>query len=186
MKEEIEKAAEVIRNGGVILYPTDTVWGLGCDPTNDKAIEKILEIKNRPEGKSLIILVPSEAILQRYVKEIPDVCYDLIDAASSPLTIVYPNAQHLSNLITAEDNSIAIRLTKNKFCVELMNRMRAGLVSTSANISGEQTATTLKQVSKQIISKVDYIVNLPEIVGTNVPSQIIKIKTNGEFKIIRK
>ena len=186
MKGEIEKAVDVIRAGGVVLYPTDTVWGLGCDPTNDKAVEKILDIKNRPEGKSLIILVPSEAILQRYVKEIPNVCYDLIDAADKPLTIVYPNAQHVSNLISAEDNSLGIRLTKNDFCVQLMNKLKSGIVSTSANISGEPTATTLNEVSELIKRKVDYIVNLPEIVGTTVPSQIIKIKINGEFEIIRK
>lgn len=186
MKEEIEKVAEVVRNGGVILYPTDTVWGLGCDPSNDEAINKILDIKKRPSGKSFILLVPSEALLQRYVKEIPEICYDLLDAATQPLTIVYPGAQYLSKLIPAEDNSVAIRLTKDPFCVQLMNKLKFGLVSTSANFSGEKSPAKLAEVSPEITNQVDYVVNLPQHVGTAVPSQIIKIRQNGEFVIIRK
>ncbi|MBD3636877.1 MAG: threonylcarbamoyl-AMP synthase [Crocinitomicaceae bacterium] len=186
MLEEINKATEVIKNGGVILYPTETVWGLGCDPTNDTAIDRILEIKKRPENKSLIILVPSEAILQRYVKNIPEVCYDLIDFADRPLTIVYPDAQHLSEKLTAKDNSIAIRLTKDEFCRKLMQKLKTGIVSTSANISGNPPPVAFHDISEEIKNNVDYIVNLPDRKGTGTPSQIIKIKANSEVEIIRK
>lgn len=186
MKSEVEKAVKIIQDGGVILYPTDTVWGLGCDPNNQAAIERIIEIKKRDQHKSFIILVPSEAILQRYVKEIPEVCYDLIDFADKPLTIVYPNAQHLSKLLCADDNSIAIRLTKDAFCKELMLKLKSGMVSTSANISGDKAPVELKDISSSISKAVDYIVNLPGHKGTKVPSQIIKIGANGEVQIIRK
>ncbi|MEX1001178.1 MAG: L-threonylcarbamoyladenylate synthase [Crocinitomicaceae bacterium] len=186
MKEEIEKAAEIVRNGGVILYPTDTVWGLGCDPANDKAVEKLIAIKNRPAEKSLIILVPDEALLQRYVKEIPEVCYDLIDYATSPLTIIYPQAQHLSPLIPAEDNSIGIRLTKDEFCVKLMKKLRSGIVSTSANLSNSPTPLSFHEISEEIKHNVDYVVPLTNHKGTTKPSQIIKIGANSEVQIIRK
>jgi L-threonylcarbamoyladenylate synthase len=186
VKEEIEKAYDVLRMGGVILYPTDTVWGLGCDPTNDEAITKLLAIKNRIQEKSLLILVPNEALLQRYVKEIPEVCFDLLDASIKPLTIVYPDAQYISEQLRAQDNSIAIRLTKDPFCVQLMHKLKSGLVSTSANLSGEATPKNLKDVTNEIKEQVDYIVDLPNMKGTSIPSQIIKIKTNGEIEIIRK
>ena len=115
MNEEIEKAAKVIQEGGVILYPTDTIWGLGCDPKNEEAVNKIMELKQRPEGKSLLLLVPDERILQRYVKVIPEICYDLIDMATRPLTIIYPQGQYVATPLLAEDGSIGVRLTKEKY-----------------------------------------------------------------------
>jgi L-threonylcarbamoyladenylate synthase len=186
MQTEIEKAIDVIRDGGVILYPTDTMWALGCDPKNDAAINRILEIKQSEGNKNLIVLVPNEQLLNRYVKEIPEVCYDLLDNALEPLTIIYPHAQHLSSLITAEDNSVGVRLTKDPFCQKICSKLKSGIVSTSANISGSNAPSEFKEVDNHIIENVDYVVNLPDYRGTTKPSQIIKIKENGEFQIIRK
>ena len=186
MKQELDKASEVIKNGGVILYPTDTIWGIGCDPTNDKAIEKLLEIKQRDPNKSLIILVNNEALLQRYVREIPEVCYDLIDYADRPLTIVYPNGQYVSKYVLAPDNSIAIRITKDAFCQQLIQRIKCGLVSTSANISNEAYGGNLENLPDAIKNGVDYIVNLPIKNKSGQASQIIKISQNSEVTIIRK
>ncbi len=186
MKEELEKAAEVIKNGGVILYPTDTIWGLGCDPTNEAAIDKLLHIKQRDPSKSLIVLVNNEALLQRYVKEIPDVCYDLIDYANRPLTIVYPGAQYLSKKVMAADGSVAIRITADPFCQQLIQRCKSGIVSTSANISNQAYQGKFENLPTAITEKVDYIVNLPLKNHSAPPSQIIKIKLNGEVDIIRK
>ncbi|UKN03099.1 threonylcarbamoyl-AMP synthase [Paracrocinitomix mangrovi] len=186
IKKEANKAAEVIKKGGVILYPTDTVWGLGCDPKNDSAIEKILDIKNRPEGKSMIMLVPDQRLLQRYVKDIPEVCFDLIDYSVKPLTIVYPNGQYVSDKVMAEDGSLAIRLTKDPFCTSLMNTLKSGITSTSANLSGQVTPTLFSDITLEILGAVDYVVDLPDYKGSLTPSQIIKVKENGEFQIIRK
>lgn len=186
MKIEIEKAAEVIKNGGVILYPTDTIWGLGCDPTNEEAIEKLIRIKQRDTTKSFIVLVNNEALLQRYVKDIPDVCYDLIDYANRPLTIVYPTAQYLSEKVMGKDGSVAIRITADEFCKRLIQRCKCGLVSTSANISNQPYTNKLENLPKAITSEVDYIVNLPLKNNSGKSSQIIQIKQNGEVTIIRK
>ena len=186
MKEEVEKAANIIQNGGLILYPTDTVWGLGCDPTNDKAIEKLFKLKQRSESKSCIILVNSERLLGRYVKEIPDVCYDLIDCSTQPLTIIYPKAQYLSSKIMAEDGSIGIRMVTDGFCNQLIMKTKAGVVSTSANVSGTGTPTGFEDIDPKIKEGVDYIVNLPNHPVTSKPSQIIKISEKSEVTIIRK
>lgn len=186
MKTEIEKAFEVIKLGGVILYPTDTIWGLGCDPNNDKAIEKINQIKKRDASKHFIILVDSERLLNRYVKEIPEVCFDLIDYAVKPLTIVYPNGQYVSKKIMGNDGSIGIRLTKDEFCKKLIQRLKTGIVSTSANISNTPSPKTFKDISSDIINQVDYVVNLPLAQKNVNPSQIIKISEKSEVTIIRK
>ncbi|MCG8577326.1 MAG: threonylcarbamoyl-AMP synthase [Flavobacteriales bacterium] len=186
MEQEILKATEVLKEGGVILYPTDTVWGLGCDPTNEEAVQKILDIKQRDAGKGLIVLVHSEALLNRYVKEIPDVCFDLIDYAESPLTIIYPRGQYLAPKVMAPDGSVAIRLTKDEFCSKLMSKTKFGLVSTSANVAGEKEGRTLSEISEAVKSQVDYIVNVKEKTTKINPSQIIKIGLNNEVEIIRK
>lgn len=186
MNEQVIKAAEVIKSGGVILYPTDTIWGLGCDPTNEEAVKKIIEIKNRPESKSFIILVNNERLLNRYVKEIPEVCFDLIDCAVKPLTIIYPKGQSLSKKLLADDESIGIRMVKDPFCSKLMDRIKCGLVSTSANISGEPSPTNFQEISPALKSAVDYVVDLPDNSASRSPSQIIKIGQNSEVSIIRK
>jgi L-threonylcarbamoyladenylate synthase len=186
VKLEIEKAAEIVRNGGVILYPTDTVWGLGCDPNNEDALAKISALKKRTDGKSFILLVNNESLLSRYVKEIPDICYDLIDCADAPLTIVYPQGQYVSKKVMAEDGSIAIRITKNEFCTGLINKTKSAIVSTSANISGKNTATKLEEIDDEIKYGVDYIVDINTKETASNPSQIIKIGANSEVEIIRK
>ena len=186
VEEEINKAKEVIDAGGVILYPTDTIWGLGCDPKNDDAIQKIIDIKKRSEAKHFIILVNSEQLLSRYVKEIPSVCFDLIDFASKPLTIIYPKGQYVSDKILGEDGSIGVRIVNTPFCKKLMERLKSGIVSTSANISGEPHPKSFEEISKEIKNNVDYIVNLPQKNQSDQASQIIKIGLNGEVKIIRK
>lgn len=186
MKFEIEKAAEFIQKGGVILYPTDTVWGLGCDPNNEEALAKISTIKKRTDSKSFILLVNNESLLSRYVKEIPDVCYDLIDCADAPLTIVYPNGQYVSNKVIAEDGSIAIRLTKDEFCKGLITKVKSAIVSTSANLSGQKATSNLDDIDEEIKNAVDFIVNIDSKPSSSKPSQIIKISANSEIEIIRK
>ena len=184
--EEIEKAASIIRQGGIILYPTDTIWGLGCDPKNDAAVEKIIQLKKRDENKSLIVLVNAEQLLNQYVSIIPEICYDLVDLADGPLTIIYPQGKGVSKAILGDDGSIAIRMTKHDFCFKLMQKLRSGLVSTSANFSGQPAPKKFSDISKDIINGVDYVVNLQHDQPASKPSQIIKVGAKGEIKIIRK
>ncbi|WP_066758481.1 L-threonylcarbamoyladenylate synthase [Crocinitomix algicola] len=186
MKSEVEKAVNVIKNGGVILYPTDTIWGLGCDPTNEDAIQKLLDLKKRAPGKSFILLVHNEALLQRYVKEIPPICYDLIDHSTRPLTIIYPQGQYVSNQVIAPDGSIAIRITQDPFCKELTRVLKHGIVSTSANVSQQPYSNDIRNLPAAIRENVDYIVNLPLKNENAPPSQIIKVGLDGEINIIRK
>lgn len=186
MFEEIEKAATVIRNGGIILYPTDTIWGLGCDPKNDAAVEKIIQLKKREEFKSLIVLVNGEQLLNQYVRIIPEICFDLVDLAESPLTIIYPKGQGVSKHILGEDGSIAIRITNHDFCFKLMQKIKSGLVSTSANFSRQPAPKKFGDISPDIINAVDYVVNLYRDQPGGKPSQIIKVGAKGEIKIIRK
>ncbi|MFT4601816.1 MAG: L-threonylcarbamoyladenylate synthase [Arenicella sp.] len=186
MKTEIDKAAEVIQNGGVILYPTDTIWGLGCDPKNEKAVQKIFDIKKRSDNKSMIVLVNSEQLLGRYVKEVPEVCFDLIDCATRPLTIVYPKGQYVSDKLKGEDDSLGIRITNDEFCKKLIQKLKSGIVSTSANVSGESNPENFDSVNQTIKDQVDYVVDLPQLSKDNSPSQIIKISAKGEIEIIRK
>jgi len=186
VKEEVEKAAQVIREGGVILYPTDTIWGLGCDPQNEKAIQKIAAIKQRDESKNFIVLVNSEFLLNKYVDQIPELCYDLMDMAESPLTIVYPKGIQVSKKILAEDGSIAIRKTNHPFCDALMNKLKSGIVSTSANLSGQPFSGNFPDIDPRILNQADYVVNLYRDQKAGRPSQIVKIGLKGEVKIIRK
>ncbi len=177
---------ETLKNGGIILYPTDTVWGLGCDATNEAACQKILELKKRPENKSFIILADSFLMVERYIPDFPEVCYDLADLATKPLTIIYPNAQGLAPSIMAEDGSVGIRITKDPLCLELIRGMKKPLVSTSANLSGDKTPDRFGEIHAKIKSGVDTIAEerLEEICGQ--PSQIIKIGLNSSVQIIRK
>jgi L-threonylcarbamoyladenylate synthase len=186
MQEDIKKALEVIKNGGVILYPTDTVWGLGCDATNHGAVDRIYKIKKRKDCKSMLVLIDHTGRLGVYVKEVPDIAWELIDAAVSPITIIYPGARNLAENLIAEDGSIGIRLSEDEFCVELIKRLGKPLVSTSANISGEKTPSIFPEISEEIKATVDYIVEWRQ--EDNVkkpPSSIIKLGEGGLFKIIR-
>jgi L-threonylcarbamoyladenylate synthase len=182
----MEKAIETLKNGGVILYPTDTIWGIGCDATNEDACQKISQIKNRPENKSFIILVDSVQMIEKYIPEFPDVCYDLIDVSDKPLTIIYPNARGLAPSILADDGSVGIRVTKDPICLKLIRSMRKPLVSTSANLSGEANPSCFADVNQQIKDEVDAIVMEKLEVKNNVASQIIKIGLNYSIQVIRK
>lgn len=186
MKEEVDKAAQIIKDGGIILYPTDTVWGLGCDPSNDEGIKRISSLKKRDNSKQFIVIVPDENILHKYVKDVPDICYDLIDMTDKPLTIVYPNGKNLSKLILGDDGSIGIRIVTEPFCKQLMQKLRSGLISTSANFAGEKYPVKFSEVDQEIIQKVDYVVNYGREKKSISPSQIIKINSDSSFKIIRK
>ena len=184
----IESAAQVIKDGGVILYPTDTVWGLGCDATNPKAVEKIFNIKQRDEKKSLVILVANLDMLAKYVKEIPNIALDLIEVNTSPMTIIYPQAQGLAHNAIAEDGSVAIRIPMSQFCQKLSYKTKKPIISTSANISGEETPKRFKDIPEEIKNAVNYIVppTIEEKSSTHKASQIIKVGVKGEIEIIRK
>lgn len=186
MEPEIIKCLEVLKKGGTILYPTDTIWGIGCDATNKNSVDKIYRIKKRPESKNLIILVDDEEMLKTYVKSIPDIAWDLIANVERPLTIIYPKAQNLPENLIGLDDSIAVRLVKNDFCRKLIHEFRKPIVSSSANISGENSPMIFKNISKEIRDSVDYVVNFyQDQVQEMRPSTIIKLFENGEFQIIR-
>lgn len=187
MEEEIKNAIEVLRKGGVILYPTDTVWGIGCDARNKDAVAKVFKIKERAEYKSMVILVCNETMINRHVKEVPEVTWELLESAEEPLTIIYPDGRMLAEKLIAADGSIGIRLVKDDFCNTLIHKFGKPLVSTSANISGEATPTSFSDIKLDILNKVDYIVNFRQEEINNIkPSSIIKVALNGEIKIIRK
>jgi L-threonylcarbamoyladenylate synthase len=186
MHEEIKKALEVIHNGGIILYPTDTIWGIGCDANNEKAVQKIYDIKKRADAKSMILLIDLPQRIASYVEEIPDVAWDLIDFSTKPLTIIYSGAKNLAKNVIAEDGSVGIRVAQDEFCQKLISRVKKPIVSTSANISGEQSPKNFDSISDEIKKAVDYIVDWRQEETKNPPaSSIIKLGLNGEVKIIR-
>jgi L-threonylcarbamoyladenylate synthase len=185
MLDEIRKCIDILKKGGTILYPTDTIWGIGCDATNELAVKKIFEIKKRPTAKAMVILV-AELSQVEYYAEIPEVAWDLVEYAENPLTIVYPNAKRIAASLIGEDGTIAIRVVKDEFCRMLINSLRKPIVSTSANISGEVAPAYFDEISEEIKSKVDYIVPLRQSEKTkSKPSRIIKLGMNGAFEIIR-
>lgn len=186
MKEDIRRALDVLNKGGVILYPTDTIWGIGCDATNEEAVSRVYAIKRRTDAKALITLVDSEAKILGYVREIPDVAWQLIDCSTRPLTIIYDGARHLAPNLLAEDGSVAIRLTREAFSRELCLRFHRPIVSTSANLSGEPSPATFDDISEDIKQAVDYVCTSRRDDRTPArPSSIIKLAANGEVKIIR-
>jgi L-threonylcarbamoyladenylate synthase len=186
MHEDIIQALETLRKGGVILYPTDTVWGLGCDATNENAVQRIYSIKKRLESKSMLVLLENPALLERYIDEVPVIAWDLIEITTSPLTIIYPGARNLAKSLVAEDGSIGIRFTKEIFTTELLRRFRKPLVSTSANVSGESAPALFREISDEIISQADYVVKYRQDDQTPArPSGIIKLEVNGKIEIIR-
>lgn len=187
MEEEIKNALAVLHKGGTILYPTDTVWGLGCDARNKDAVAKLFKIKERAEYKSMVVLVCDEKMINRYVKEVPAVAWDLIEAAEEPITIIYPDARMLAENIVAADGSVGIRIVKDEFCKNLIHKFGKPIVSTSANISGEPAPNSFNDIKIDILNKVNYIVNLRQKeINNTKPSTIIKVAMNGEIKIIRK
>ncbi len=186
MEEEIKKCVEILKKGGVILYPTDTIWGLGCDATNPEAIAKIYEIKRRAESKSMLVLVDSESMLERVIDDVPEIAYELIEASVRPLTIIYDSAPTLPENLKAADGSIGVRITGEEFSRQLCRRLRRPIVSTSANISGKRPPATYSQISEEIKKSVDYIADWRRNDNTPaLPSNIIKLSQGGLFKVIR-
>ena len=183
---DINEAALVLRRGGVILYPTDTVWGLGCDATNPEAIERIFKIKQRAKSKALITLVDSVAMLERTVDGIPPVAYELIEYSDRPLTIIYDRAIGVAPSLIAEDGTLAVRVTRDPFCANLCRRLRKPLVSTSANISTEPTPANFSEITPEIISAVDYVCTTRrDDLTRHKSSTIMRLCEDGSFKIIR-
>jgi len=183
---DLTKAIESLRNGGTILYPTDTIWGIGCDATNEKACQAIDALKGRAENKSFILLVDNFNMLERYIPEFHEVCYDLIELATKPLTIIYPNAKDLAPSVLAQDGSVGIRITTDPICLKLIRGMRKPLVSTSANLSGEKSPSNFDDINNSVKKGVDEIVLERTKEKMTTPSQIIKISVAGDVQIIRK
>ena len=187
LKDEVNKAFEILKEGGIILYPTDTIWGIGCDATNTEAVEKVFKIKGRSEAKSLIILLDTDAKLQSYVSEVPEIAYDLIEYAENPLTIIYSGAKNIATNAIAQDGSIGIRIVKHKFCEQLLQRFRKPIISTSANLSGNPAAATFDEIEDIIKESVDYIVDWEqENKEEKKASTIMKLEPGGLFTFIRK
>lgn len=184
--EDIKAALECLRKGGIILYPCDTIWGIGCDATNSEAVKKIFQLKQRADSKSMLTLVHNEASLERIVDEIPDVAWELLDAAVNPLTIIYDGGHGVAPELIAEDGSLGVRITKEKFSNELCKRLGHPIVSTSANISGEKAPVFFTEISNKIKKGVDYTVKYQQKDTTpKSPSNIIKLGHGGVVKIIR-
>jgi len=186
MQIEIEKTVEVLKKGGTILYPTDTIWGIGCDATNQKAVDKIYKIKQRIEGKSLLVLVDTPERIQDYAENVSPLFFDLIKNYDKPLTVIYQGAKGVAKGIAAEDKTIGIRVAQDAFCRELIKQFGKAIVSTSANLSGDPPALRFQQISEKIKEGVDYIVDLHQNEIRNMkPSRIIRVTESGDFEIIR-
>ena len=191
-EDDIKQAVECMRKGGVILYPTDTVWGIGCDATNAEAVKRVYEIKQREDSKALICLVDSDARMQRYFRNVPDVAWQLIDSLkeatdAKPTTLILDDAINLAPNLIAEDGSLGIRITNEPFSKELCFRFQKAIVSTSANISGEPAAQNYCDIDPRILEAVDYVCwSRRQEHKPHTPSSIIKLKENGEVTVIRK
>lgn len=187
LRDEVNKAFEVLKNGGLILYPTDTLWGIGCDATNEEAVEKVIKLKGRSKEKSLIVLLDNDNKLQSYVKEVPEIAYDLIEYAENPMTIIYSGAKNLAKNAIAKDGSIGIRIVKHQFCEQVLQRFRKPIISTSANLSGQPPPSFFNEISIEIKQGVDYIVNWEQDDTTiKKASAIMKLEPGGLFSFIRK
>lgn len=189
-KSDLEEAVRVLREGGVIVYPTDTVWGIGCDATNEEAVQKIYSLKHRADTKSMLVLLDAPGKLQGYVEEIPEAAWDLLECTSDgkqrPMTIIYPNARNLAKNLIAEDGSIGIRITGEAFSKALCERLKRPIVSTSANISGEPTAKNFSQISQQVLAQADYVCQYRrDDEEEKQPSSIVKLGLHNEIQIIR-
>jgi len=187
MHDDLKKVVEVLKSGGIILYPTDTIWGIGCDATNQEAVQRIYKIKKREDSKSMLVLMENPALLERYVDDVPEVAWDLVEITTTPLTVIYPNAKNLPLNLIAEDGSIGIRFTKEDFTSKLLQRFRRPIVSTSANISGEKSPVFFDDIQQEIKELVDYIVEYrQDDISVSKPSSIIKLWPGGRIDILRK
>ncbi|MDP2088032.1 MAG: L-threonylcarbamoyladenylate synthase [Flavobacteriaceae bacterium] len=186
MQQEIQNTLKTLKEDKIIIYPTDTIWGIGCDATNKEAVQKIYKIKEREESKSMIILVDSIQMLHKYIPEIPEVAYDIIELSENPITIIYDNPKGLAKNLVADDNSIAIRIPKNEFLIKLIQKFKKPIVSTSANISGDKSPLNFSEINPDLLKQVDYVVDLDREKVATKSSSIIKLRSNGEVIIIRK
>ena len=186
MEDDIKQACQIMQAGGIILYPTDTIWGIGCDATNAEAVKKVYALKQREDSKSMLVLIDSSAKLQSYISEVPDIAWDLIEVSDKPLTIIYPGARNLAPNLIGQDGTVGMRMTQEAFSKKLCERMRRPIVSTSANISGEASPALFSEISKEIKQGVDYIVKYrQDEKQKSAPSSIIKLGLSGEIKVIR-
>jgi L-threonylcarbamoyladenylate synthase len=186
MLDNINQAVKILRSGGIILYPTDTIWGIGCDATNPEAVSKIYQLKQREDSKSMLVLIDQPGRIPSYISEMPEIAWDLIELADKPLTIIYPKAKNLAPNLIAPDGSIGIRVVNHEFCKKLIGRFGRPIVSTSANISGKPSPTSFNNIDKEIKEKVDFIVSEEfDNPVSDKPSGIIKLGLKGEIKIIR-
>jgi len=186
-REDLNGALKVLRDGGVILYPTDTIWGLGCDATNQQAVEKIFAIKKREESKSLIILVNGFQMLERYVESIPEAAAGILEVADKPITIIYPKGKNLAPAVLSSDGSVGIRICSDDFCNELITRFRKPIVSTSANISDKSSPRSFPEISEEIFISADFVLKHRQWdTEIKTPASVIKVEDDGVIKIIRK
>ena len=185
--EDIKDSLITLREGGIILYPTDTIWGLGCDATSQDAVEKIFRIKSRDGNKSLLILVSNEQMLERYVNDIPESAFELMAVTDDPLTIIYPEGKNLAKGVCSEDGSVGIRICRDEFCNQLISVFRKPIVSTSANFSGKPSPKYFAEIDKELIDSADYVVKYrQDDRRKQAASPVIKFNSDGTIKIIRK
>jgi len=185
-QEDIKNALDVLFNGGIILYPTDTIWGIGCDANNTEAIKRIYELKKRADSKSMLVLINDVNRIPSYLEEMPDIAWDLIEVSEKPLTIIYPGAKNLAANLIADDKTIGIRVTNDSFCKDLIKRFKRPIVSTSANISGQPSASNFSEITDEIKNQVDYIVKHRQNETKKVQaSGIIQLGASGQVKVIR-
>ena len=183
--EEVNKAVQILKQGGIILYPTDTIWGIGCDATNFDAVKRIYELKQREESKSMICLVSNFNMLNQYVEDVPEIAYDILKYANKPTTIIYDKPIHIAENIVADDNTLAIRIVNHTFCNQLIKKFKKPIVSTSANISNKPSPKSYSEISPEILKGVDYVVNLDRKKKSIKASSIIKLSGDGMVKVIR-
>jgi len=185
IEQEVNKALQVLKKGGIIIYPTDTIWGIGCDATNYDAIKRIYKLKQREESKSMICLVSDFNMLNNYVENVPEVAYDILKYANKPITIIYDKPLRVAENIVADDNTLAIRVVNHAFCNQLIKKFEKPIVSTSANISNEASPKSYSEISPEILKGVDYVVNLHREKKSIKASSIIKLKGDGTVNVIR-
>ncbi len=185
LNQEIHNAIEVLQNGGIILYPTDTVWGIGCDATNEEAVAKIYQLKKIAETESMICLVNGDRMIHNIFKDVPEVAWQIMDLSEKPTTLILDKPHNVAKNLIASDNTLGIRVVKDSFCFKLIDKLKKPIVSTSANIAGKPTALTFSEISKEIIKGVDYVVNLSRDKKCGNPSTIIKIALDNQVKVIR-
>jgi len=187
MKQEVEKAVSVLKKGGIIIYPTDTVWGIGCDATNNKAVQEIFKLKKRLSQKSMIVLICEPDNIKNIVEEVPEIAFDLMESWDRPLTIVYDNAKNLAKSLISDDKTIGVRVSRSDFNKALIKELGRPIVSTSANFSGQPTPISFNEIDEKLLKRVNYVVDLERDFDVEVkPSTVIRIYPDGNFDVLRK